>query len=166
MHTALAFRHALKDGAFILFEPTVASALAKHRQIQSTDCEAGGILLGLRRGDHIHCTDYTEPGPIDRRSRNAFYRDQRHHQDKALELWHGSGGLIDYLGEWHTHPQMHPIPSSTDLREWQVLLHRYSGPLLFAVQGTSEALWVGLGQGSVVTQLAPVASEPAKSDSI
>uniref|UniRef100_UPI003CED28D9 Mov34/MPN/PAD-1 family protein n=1 Tax=Enterobacter cloacae complex sp. 280C5 TaxID=3395861 RepID=UPI003CED28D9 len=30
-----------------------------------------------------------------------------------------SDGFLVYLGEWHTHPEDFPQPSSTDLRSWR-----------------------------------------------
>lgn len=74
-------------------------------------------------------------------------------------MWHQSGGLVDYLGEWHTHPQALPTPSSVDIREWHVLLKKYSGPLVFVVLGITDGLWVGLGQDTHLRQLAEVEIE-------
>lgn len=38
-----------------------------------------------------------------------------------MKRWKDSKGLVRYVGEWHTHPQNYPAPSSIDLTEWQIL---------------------------------------------
>ena len=48
-------------------------------------------------------------------------------------------GTVDYVGEWHTHPQRSPIPASLDRREWHALaLDRPTVLLIVIVVGTSE----------------------------
>lgn len=150
MREPLIYANPFQRGAFVLVEPCVLDGVHKQRQQGPNDPEAGGILLGMRRGEHIHVTQLTSPGPEDRRTRTAFHRARRSHQDLALRQWRESGGVMDYLGEWHTHPEVGPSPSATDLREWRTLLRSYDAALVFLIAGTQEQLWFGLGNGTWV----------------
>ncbi|WP_442682509.1 Mov34/MPN/PAD-1 family protein [Stenotrophomonas sp. JC08] len=115
--------------------------------------ESGGVLLGYRRGAHLHVTKATTPTIHDRCSRTSFERAAEGHQAAALEHWSSSSGTGDYLGEWHTHPQVHPAPSDTDLVEWKKIL---AGPnpqkMVFLVVGT-QTIWAGVGSAGVVRQV-------------
>lgn len=149
--------HPFKRDAFLLVEPGVLEVVLAHRQLGSLDLEAGGILLGLRRGDHLHVIDLTTPGPGDKRSRTSFKRSQRHHLERALERWRESGCVIDYVGEWHTHPEPQPSPSSLDRSEWRAICAHRSDPMLFLIAGIGEELWAGVGLNSKLLH-APVPS--------
>lgn len=102
--------------------------------------EAGGILLGHVRGEHLEIIEATEPSFLDRRFRFLFERMPFFHHRVAMKRWRESKGLIRYVGEWHTHPQSKPTPSSIDLREWQVLAaDRADGrPLLTLIVGWED----------------------------
>lgn len=102
--------------------------------------EAGGILLGHVRCDHLEIIEASEPSVWDRRYRYLFERQPFWHLRLAKKRWKESGGLIRYVGEWHTHPQDHPKPSSIDLHEWQVLAAgREDGrPLLALIVGCQD----------------------------
>lgn len=150
MREPLICANPFERGAFVLVEPHVVQGVFAQRQRGPTDPEAGGILLGMRRGEHIHVTQLTGPGPEDRRTRTAFHRAKRSHQELALRQWRASGGVMDYLGEWHTHPEIKPSPSATDFREWRTLLRSYDAALVFLIAGTQEQLWLGLGKGARV----------------
>lgn len=140
----------LKDGR-ILVESTVIGVISQYLQVAPGALEAGGILVGYRRANHLHVIALTEPHPKDRRSVTSFERISPFHQERALALWKQSGGKMDYLGEWHTHPERTPSPSGIDRREWRKLYFRRQSPLIFMIAGT-EGSWYGMGQG---TQLHP-----------
>lgn len=150
MREPLIYANPFQRGAFVLLEPSVLDGILAQRQQGPGDPEAGGILLGMRRGEHIHVTQLTSPGPQDRRTRTAFHRARQSHQELALRQWRDSGGVMDYLGEWHTHPEAGPSPSATDLREWRTPLRSYDTALVFLIAGTREELWIGLGKGTGV----------------
>jgi integrative and conjugative element protein (TIGR02256 family) len=99
--------------------------------------EAGGILLGHVRGEHLEIIEATEPSFWDRRFRFLFERMPYFHHKLAMKRWKESNGLVRYIGEWHTHPQNHPTPSSIDITEWQVLAadRRDGRPLLALIVG-------------------------------
>lgn len=137
---------ALGEG-FILIEDEVLRALMAFRQQGLTTPEAGGILIGFRRGSHLHVTHATTPGPLDRRSRYEFQRRDPIHQQTAFELWKRSRHTADYIGEWHTHPQVRPLPSSIDRREWGEITQAKPAPMIFAILGLQD-WWIGIGQST------------------
>lgn len=147
MRQHVIFHDPCRHDAFVLLDPAVLDAVFAWRQRNRIAPEAGGILLGLRRGEHLHVTGTTQPSPHDRRARTAFHRARGFHQQQASRHWRASGGVTDYLGEWHTHPQVSPSPSATDLVAWRALQRHYSLPLLFLIIGTGEEIWLGRGIG-------------------
>ena len=66
------------------------------------------------------------------------------HQQAALARWRQSDGTIDYLGEWHTHPEHSPSPSTIDTGGWRRIWSKRKTPMLFVIAGTQDRLWIGL----------------------
>lgn len=107
--------------------------------------ERGGILLGTRRGAHFHVVDATLPMIGDRGSRFTFRRGRAGHSEIARKRWLQSRHVIDWLGEWHSHPQAIPTPSSIDLNSWRRITDRRRAPMLFLILGY-QASWIGMMQ--------------------
>lgn len=149
MLTPLLLRRTDEDG-FILIEERVLQVFAGHRQRHQGAPESGGILLGYRRGPHLHVTEATVPLDSDQASRTHFFRAAAPHQQAALAGWRESGGTMDYVGEWHTHPEHSPSPSTIDTRGWRRICNTRKAPMLFVIAGTQDRLWVGLGIGAVL----------------
>ena len=147
--------HPFIPSARLLIDDAVVDLVMGNRQLKSTDTEAGGILLGLRRDDHLHVTGLTTPRPADKRSRTSFQRKDKFHQARALAAWRESGGVVDYIGEWHSHPERHPLPSSIDTREWKSICQFQRKPMVFLIAGTLAHLWLGVGDNSDVRQALP-----------
>lgn len=146
--TECLFVHPFHDGGLVLVERGVLSAINPFRQRSPKAPEAGGILIGYRRADHLHIVEATVPGPADTGTRVSFRRDDLGHQRRASARWQDSHGYLDYLGEWHTHPEMSPSPSGTDLRAWQeVVARRPTEVFVFAILGIESGMWIGCGRG-------------------
>jgi integrative and conjugative element protein (TIGR02256 family) len=105
--------------------------------------ERGGIFIGLRRGPHIEINEATLPMRWDLGSMFAFRRSSRGHQSVALRRWRDSARTMDWVGEWHSHPQSIPAPSSIDLGSWKGITADRDAPMVFLIIGYA-ALWVGL----------------------
>jgi len=134
----------------ILVETAPIEAINRYRQNHQDKAEAGGILLGYRREGHMHITMATVPQTSDQRRRFCFNRSSKYHQQVALQYWEASVGTMDYLGEWHTHPEDCTTPSSLDLAEWRKIYLQRPNPMIFMILGWSGALWVGMsGDGCV-----------------
>lgn len=81
-----------------------------------TDLETGGILLG-----HEHATGYRiivagGPGPNAIRIPLSCSRDLTYTQALADAAWDEHRAV--WLGEWHTHPAVPPVPSGTDMASY------------------------------------------------
>jgi integrative and conjugative element protein (TIGR02256 family) len=117
--------------------------------------EAGGILIGNRRGSHFEVVDATPPLSGDTRGYARFVRRDAQHNLLLAKRWEKSGRSLTYLGDWHTHPEDHPTPSPTDLREWSTLWNTLQVPLVFLIFGRrSTGAWL-VGHDSV-TRLSSV----------
>ena len=141
-----------REDGYVLGEGQVIEQLCEFRQSTAGAKEAGGILLGFRRGKHMHLVDMTGPMPKDRRRRTYFDRRDSGHQRYALRRWHESAHKIDYLGDWHTHPEENPTPSWLDRIEWWRLLRGRTTSLLFCIVGT-RSMWMGAGARSGVHEI-------------
>ncbi|MEX6104394.1 Mov34/MPN/PAD-1 family protein [Enterobacter hormaechei] len=93
----------------------------------------------------------SEPGAGDIRSRLRIERKSKHHQQKVDDLFQQSDGFLVYLGEWHTHPEDFPQPSSTDLRSWRTGL-KATEPMVLLIMGRKQA-WCGKKHGNVIKKL-------------
>lgn len=142
----------------ILIEGEVLAALDVYRQHKMADSEAGGLLLGYRRGPHLHITTCTRPFPTDKRTRTSFKRACAGHAEIANERWRTSEERMDYLGEWHSHPEAKASPSGIDLREWHKLLRNRSEALVFLIVGIDED-WYGIGMLSRIEPMRIVGNE-------
>lgn len=138
------------SGAMLLVEPQLLERLAAFRQMETSAPEAGGILMGYRRGPHTHVTEATVPTSRDVRRRFGFFRHATHHQRVALRRWKESGETMDYVGEWHTHPEDDPSPSAVDLRHWREIAQGSTRPMVFLIVGRSSC-WCGVGLKNYLT---------------
>lgn len=125
-------------GSLILVEAKVISLIDSYRQDCFSKLEAGGILLGYRRGIHLHVSFATEPKTADKRTRLSFMRKDSYHQAYADDLWEKSGELIGYLGEWHTHPEHFPKPSGIDKNDWIRIARTQGCPCIFIIGSSSN----------------------------
>lgn len=109
------------DGSLLLhFDPAVMQIFAAHVQLRGRP-ESGGILLGTVHDNGLLVRIATQPSRHDKQSAYLFERMAFGHRAAARRHWRSSGGIVRYLGDWHTHPQDFPTPSGLDLEEWQKL---------------------------------------------
>ena len=107
--------------------------------------EVGGILLGSCRGDYLHIVRATPPQAEDRFGFARFWRSASGHQQIASRVWKASGETVTYLGEWHSHPERYPSPSSIDYADWAKQLAKHRRDLVFVIQGM-EGLYLACGR--------------------
>ncbi|MGO2236014.1 MAG: CBASS system CD-NTase/cGAS isopeptidase Cap3 [Marinomonas sp.] len=124
----------------VVIMPSALRRFYIYKQLKRESSEAGGVLIGERRGQHIVIWDISEPGIGDKRSRYSFDRLGKHHQKKINDAYSHSSGKMQYLGEWHTHPEDHPKPSIIDKNTWHnhlpVIL-----PMIVIIIGR-ESIWL------------------------
>jgi len=139
------------DNNHVVIMWEVVQLLNSYRQLNHDCTEAGGVLIGERRGQHIVVTHLSEPGQGDIRSRTRIERKGEHHQLKVDELFKQSDGFLVYLGEWHTHPEDLPQPSSTDIYSWLEGLNGKESMVMLIVG--REGVWLGKKIGSEINRL-------------
>jgi len=66
--------------------------------------ETGGMLLGWRDGNAKIVTGLIGPGPRGLHGRYMFLPDHRWQVDHLRCAFSATRGDLDYLGDWHTHP--------------------------------------------------------------
>lgn len=137
----------IDDRGKILIEPHVLELIHGYCQHETSRPESGGILLGYRRGNHLHIVAATTPQPDDQRMRFRFFRRDINHHKVAVRQWELSGKTLDYVGEWHTHPEPEPIPSSLDMSEWKKICRARQMSMVFLIAGWTGVIWLGMGQG-------------------
>lgn len=139
------------SNSMIVIMSNVVEILLSHRQLTSDSFEAAGVLIGERRGMHLVINDISEPGAGDIRYRYNVDRRGQHHQAKVISTFSQSDGRKQYLGEWHTHPEDYPAPSSTDKSSWARNL-KYNKPMIVIIVGRNN-LWVGKIVGNSLVKL-------------
>lgn len=137
-----------ETGILMVMSEEVIQTFRRYVQDEMHKDEAGGILLGARRGDHFEVISGTEPTRYDVRARTHWQRSEKIHSTIARQAWEKSGGMITYLGEWHTHPENIPSPSSIDIKEWNKLSAAclYRAGYTMVIVGTND-LWCGVARG-------------------
>lgn len=150
MRSPLVWQGPSPSAGRVLIEAEPLELMDRHWQDSVGKPESGGILLGYRRGDHLQVTIASAPQKADRGWRYQFVRSARHHQEIALRHWHASDQKIDYLGEWHTHPECQPNPSATDLSEWRKICRQREARMVFLIMGWGGELWMGVSKGVIV----------------
>ncbi|WP_199756362.1 MULTISPECIES: Mov34/MPN/PAD-1 family protein [Corallococcus] len=144
--------------------PEVLSRLNPYRQLELHQPEAGGVMLGRRilGCDDVVIDEVTPPMEGDSRARLQFHRAPARHQSVIDARWAESRGTCLYLGEWHTHPEPIPTPSSIDLEGWSRRLKedQFDGSsLFFLIVGMERvALWEGFRQSRHLVPLRRITS--------
>ncbi|MEM1321368.1 MAG: Mov34/MPN/PAD-1 family protein, partial [Bacteroidota bacterium] len=108
--------------------PDPLSRMNTYKQDSPDKTEAGGVLLGrfiLDSKDKI-IDRVTVPMIGDKRTRTRFLRAEKMHQRIITSAWNKSKGTCHYLGEWHTHPERYPRPSSQDIKNWKEMCENNS----------------------------------------
>lgn len=133
-----------ENGGSVSFNEIAIETLMKYRQLNPSDTEAGGMLLGrlIIDCEDIIIDEVTTPFASDIRSRFSFFRKKEQSQQLIEEKWQISNGTQVYLGEWHTHPEVDPTPSvGIDIKNWHKIVKRArfeQDSLFFAILGTSK----------------------------
>tara|TARA_R110000851_G_C13094904_1_gene567325 strand:- start:579 stop:1061 length:483 start_codon:yes stop_codon:yes gene_type:complete len=107
-----------EHGSIVLILAEVLTEIGSYIQTDQSFEEAGGLLIGERRGGHFIVNGISSPQPTDVRRRSSFVRNVPGHYRIVQSAFRMSGGTSNYLGEWHTHPEDIPRPSSVDKESW------------------------------------------------
>lgn len=136
----------LPNGAYLDLLEQVLSSMAKWRQIQKSDNEAAGFLLGYQNNKtgNITLSSLTEPQAMDFRSRFfCIIKDAIHYR----QLKNCAINQNYYVGVWHTHPELIPEPSAVDWKDWNETLCKDKSCayyIVFIILGINAfRIWVG-----------------------
>lgn len=139
----------LENGGVLKINTEPLARMGSYRQETRDKLEAGGVLLGrlIKDSTNIIIDRVTVPMIGDKRSRLGFIRYEKTHQRIITSTWEKSNGTCNYQGEWHTHPEKWPSPSSQDLKNWKNILQTgvfSSLYLYFVIVGIKEIrVWQG-----------------------
>ena len=148
------------DGTVVDIEDEVLATLCSYEQRLAWSQEAGGILVGkkLLGEEHYVLSAASTPTKRDRRTRFSFTRSKQSAQTFIDKHWEVSGGVENYIGEWHTHPERNPHPSGPDRALIkQVVAHRSSpfSKVILIIVGQNATFYIGLakvqGTGDIST---------------
>lgn len=135
-------------GAEVLrIESQALATIERFRQTSRSAPEAGGMLLATIEPDLVRVVRATEPTATDRRSRSAFFP-KLSHQQRVIDKQFRSG--LHFIGEWHTHPEPRPTPSSVDLRSmadcFRDSRHQLASlvMLILGTEASFDGLWISL----------------------
>jgi integrative and conjugative element protein (TIGR02256 family) len=76
--------------------------------------EVGGWLLGYWTEDGSSMLVTHATPPASRGTPYGVHISGRGHRPRFEQAWKASGGLVTFLGDWHTHPGSPPYPSTRD----------------------------------------------------
>lgn len=139
----------LPGNRVIRISTDVLETFRRHRQVSFQDSESGGIILGSVFNDHVLINQATTPGNGDRRGPCIFHRHKERAQKIVNERFSKSQGKQIYIGEWHTHRQVHPNPSFKDKFEIKRAYRKSKLNLDFVVlivvgnQNLLGNIWIG-----------------------
>lgn len=130
------------DGCLFI-ENSVIETIDKFRQVNIEAPESGGLLSGYYKGKNLHIVNLTTPFPRDRCSRYRFERRDYKHVESAEYWYKASNGELNCLGEWHTHPEITPYPSTIDITAWRNFIkNRQNQRAIFLIAGINN-FWIG-----------------------
>lgn len=130
----------------LVLSDEVLSYVRAHRQLEHCANEAGGQLFGVVSPQEVLITVATGPYAEDMRSRFS-YRSSPQAANAAIETQEGGG--LSYLGEWHTHAEGRPTPSSYDKATMSAISKKSTlraGAAMMLIVGqsdTPDGLYVG-----------------------
>ncbi|MEW5953163.1 MAG: Mov34/MPN/PAD-1 family protein [Bacillota bacterium] len=139
--------------------PQPLSKMLSYQQHQHDVTESGGLVAGryLLDCDDIVIDVVTVPMKGDIQERYFFKKNAINHQ-RLLEMhWKQSKGTCNYIGDWHTHPEPIPHPSSHDCDQWLKVLKETKTDqvfIFFIVVGTQQVrIWQGFRKSGKIREI-------------
>lgn len=111
-----------------------------------TEYESGGILLGKMYRSYDVILDITLPCRKDKKGISYFIRSYKRANEIIKKEWKRSHGTINYLGEWHTHKAINPLPSSTDkkmIKDVFIDVREEVDQIYLFIIGIKNSIWIG-----------------------
>lgn len=142
----------------LIIEDSVLAHFSEYRQNGENSTEAGGQLFGKIADGNVVVSHATGPNKRDGRSFALFVPKRSHEQGDINRLFKKG---FHYIGDWHTHPQRSPRPSSLDLKSISdtFIKSRHDLDSLVLVIVGTDGLWVSLHTANKYKRLKLVLSE-------
>lgn len=129
----------------ITVESSVLCTFDGHRQRRCWSREAGGQLFARVKGKNWKVSLATGPRNSDVRGRFNF---QPHREAEQAEIFEQYAQGLEFVGEWHTHPESMPQPSRSDITSLKNIVrestHHFPG-FMMCIVGQSpfpDGLWI------------------------
>jgi integrative and conjugative element protein (TIGR02256 family) len=103
--------------------------------------ETGGLLLGWREGGDRIVTGVLGPGPSALHRESYFQPDHLWQVDRLEEVFAETDGDLDYLGDWHSHPDGPAKLSSDDRATLRRISRANPGGLMVILGGSVSGDW-------------------------
>lgn len=136
----------VQQGVTIWLSHAVQGAIVRLAQAYFP-LEVGGLLLGWRDDRERIVTGLVGPGPGALHGRNAFVPDHAWQVAQLHQAFSASGGDLDYLGDWHSHPagaaQLSPVDRTTLAR----IARRVPDPIMVIAAGAGHGWTLGSWSG-------------------
>jgi integrative and conjugative element protein (TIGR02256 family) len=104
----------------VVVAPSAVQTIRAECTSATDGLETGGILLGDLTHGVARVRHAGDPGPGAVRRRDFFLRDRGHAQKLADIAFDADGSI--WIGEWHSHVEVPPVPSRRDLTTYARLL--------------------------------------------
>lgn len=134
-------------GLDVEIAPDAFEAMVSHRQNGFFSREAGGQMFARLTPGKWIIEVATGPRQGDRRGRFHFWPNRKAEQDE-INTYFKQG--LDFVGDWHTHPENCPRPSSADYRSVENLVcestHELPGMLMCSIgrNDPPQGIWMSL----------------------
>lgn len=102
--------------------------------------ESGGLLLGWNSGDDIVVAGLVPGGPEATRTRISFHPDHNFQLKELAQAYTSTSGDLDYVGEWHSHPNGVLKPSWIDRRTLRKMDSSRQGAIMLIVSTDKVSL--------------------------
>ncbi len=103
--------------------------------------ETGGVLLGWKQKQEFVIADVVGPGPTAKHDKHTFYPDHDWQVTNIETRFRLSGGQLNYLGDWHTHPNTKAQMSSLDNSTLRHISISVPSPLMMILGGGVDGDW-------------------------
>ena len=125
------------------------------KQIHKTANEAGGILFGQIKENDIYILRASTPNKYDKSKRYSFECNKDAAQILIDYEFYNSGQKTIYLGEWHTHPDSIPTPSTIDRKMItdQFIKNKLNESLLILIIQGLNGLFTSIYNGKCLEQI-------------
>lgn len=103
--------------------------------------ETGGVLLGWRNGPNRTIVDVIGAGPNALHGRMRFLPDHPWQMHHIREAFRSTSGDLDYIGDWHTHPDGIARMSAEDTITLRKISQKVKDPAMLIAAGNLSAGW-------------------------